>query len=91
LKKQTQKRSKPMTCPACDFNTAALSDASDQLQEALKGVAEWKRIWTTDSSHWYETNKKQADTISALIEGNKALRESLDKFEKFSVRSRMLL
>ena len=28
-------KAKPMQCPGCDFSTAALSDCSDQLQEAL--------------------------------------------------------
>ncbi len=34
-KRPKPRSGKPMTCVACDFNQAALSDCSDQLQAAL--------------------------------------------------------
>lgn len=93
-KRPKPRRVKPMTCVACDFNLAALKDEQNLLaleraitKEYAEGLAQWKRIWSTDSRHWSDTIKKQADVIAALVEGNKALRAELDRYERFHVLS----
>ena len=60
------------------------------LTEANEQIATWKRIWSTDSKHWYQKIQEQANTIEALIEGNKSLRNELDRYERFRVVSKEL-
>ena|ERR1700691_5853278 len=60
------------------------------LTEASENLAMWKRIWSVDHRYYYEQAQKQADTIAALVQGNKALRSALDKHELFHVRSKEL-
>jgi hypothetical protein len=82
---------------ACELNMTAYEDAIAHsklnhalLTEALDNLNLWKRIWQTDTRYYYEQARKQADTIAALVEGNKALRAALDKHELFHVKSREL-
>jgi hypothetical protein len=60
------------------------------LTEAIDNLETWKRIWSTDSRHWYEQAKKQSEIITALVEGNRVLRTALDRYEAFHVRSKDL-
>jgi hypothetical protein len=78
-----QRSKKPQNCVGCDFLKAALGDAQKQFQEATSSLAQWKRIWTTDSKHWTQKIREQADTIAALIDANRSLRNELDRYEKF--------
>lgn len=63
---------------------------NDYIDELRAEVAQWRRIWSGDRKFWWDRYKKQQETITALTEANKALRESLDKYEKFNVRSKAL-
>lgn len=64
---------------------AANGHLNDYIDELRAEVAQWKR-----RKFWWDRYQKQQETITALTEANKELRESLDRYEKFNVRSKAL-
>jgi hypothetical protein len=81
------KNTKPLTCPGCDFSTAALSDCSDQLQAALAEVERLK------AERW-ELIKAREEEFDRMLAENTKLQSDYDnlraRFNHFTERNREL-